>query len=711
MTTTVYKLYKKDVFALANTAIILHERAALVMNEYVRAKGYEVDAYDRSTWKYYMNLAGQYHPVDLDEINAINGGVSSYILIKTASNTGPVSTPYRRDLFEPFLGGDVVLANEYQMSGAYYQELIKTYPDYELLIRGIRYPIELTTSMRAKDGDLLFIGGYYRVYPTSDNSVFIFTRKTTTGLEDSLLIEPQETSLVKKIQQYINAFFVRWYTREYDITDDLHYPALLAMLYMHMPMQILNARLEACHTPEAHSYHIYSYLDSYGYLAKYASDLNLKEALWLYRNIDYIYKNIGKTSTFKSLLANLATPSGITLYSYDVGHDLGSQPENMLPDALVNRTPLNFLGIGSGKDKLTVAELLSRESKLAKDNVVGLHTDVVETDKTIVTAGANRYPTKYVESVMIDISDKTPFPLSKVLLNHWVYTASKGTYTGSVFVTHPVTGDRISLTPLNALILMYYCFNKGFSDFTLVHIPMIKANYVARGDVVPDGYPSVPTINDIRRYVAPSRVSDASLTALRGTSHTPYYFGSTETFFEGCLEIQQEMMRRYFLISAELDFRARAEFEIAMNLHYWISTPCVLSPTNQTYAAWFIENGISLGVLTRDEYINLGEQLLKEGTGLRDTQNKSLKRVQTAVMEIMRQLSSYSIHYNYSINDKTAITTNTNGLRLSNYRAKAKTTVLVRMPSVDVVKMVVSIPPLNRSLDTGLRTRVTVTPL
>lgn len=687
MLSTLFSVYKKQVFDLARTLIVNHRQAAMIMNVYVAAKGYPVDFTQPSTWKYYLNLAGQYHDVDLDEISLLNKGVSPYILIKTASDHGPVDTPLQRSLFEPPTG-DVSLANEYQATDVYFQELVNKYPQYELLIRGIRYPIPLAVSTRALDGEILFCGGYYRTYLAPEGEGFIFTKRAIDGLNDTVLIEPQERQFITQLQDWITAFFVRWYNKDYDQTDDMHFAVLIAMLYAHIPAAILNIRLAAAHTPEAHSYHITAFLEDHGYLGKYVPDLGTREVLWLYRNIRYIYENLGKSETFQLMLDNLVTPSGITLYGYSIRHDLGDQPENFEPNPLMLRETINFQGIGSGRGKLTVRDILDREISLARDNGQFIPQLTNEIEDNIRTSQGNRYPIKYIESVMTDITDRTAYPLSKVLINHWLFCATRGLYGGSIFVTHPVTGDRINLTLLNALILMFYCFNRGYANEDMEYIPTINALFVPRSNVYkPAGFPGIPTNSDIYKKVSSSRVSADTLQTLKGHFTPVYVHSSTDAFFRNCVDIQKEMTRKYFVVAKEEDFRHRGHLAMAMSMHYWLNVPCAMASTPTLYSDWLLENGISTTAMTQRDFADLGIQLLKQGTGVRETQNKKLQRLQTAVMEILKQLTSYSVQYRYSINDNAAITTNTSSLRLSNWRVKGHSKVFIRMPYTGVAKL------------------------
>lgn len=702
MISTLSQVYKTSVFLLAETLILKHHAAALIMNEYVQARGYAVTS-DPSTWKYYLNISGQYHQCDLDDLSLVNPSGSPYILIKTASPTGSVDTAFTRTL----LDGNISLANEYTYDSVYFQELLTRYKNYELLIRGIRYPIATAVALAASEGDILYCGGWFRHYATVGGEATFIQR--TTGINDGGLIEPQEQSLLPKLQQWITAFLIRWYNVDYNKTDDLHLTSLLGILYSNIPIVVNNIRLAMCHTPETHTYHIKAFLESNGKLSKYVPDLPLREVLFLYRNIRYIVANIGKQSTFDLLLDNLATPSGVSLYGYEFRHNLGSQPEELVPDPFLKRIPLNYQNVGGGKPKLSVAEMLDKERFLARDNGVAIEQTGFDIYDAAAAARGNRQPTKYIESVMTDTVERDAYPLSKVLFHNWVYTASHGLYNGTIGVTHPVSGDRILMTPLSALVLLFYCFNRGYSDITLDTVPVINALFIPRNDyAIPSGYSGIPTLSQQRVHTLTSDVSDAMLTELTGSVPPTVYYNSNDAFYSGSVAAQAEMTRRYRVVGTVEDFRIHGQMQMAMHTHYWLSVPCELAPAGQNYEAWFTDNAIALGTLTRQDYMALGTQLLKQGTGVKDGSTRKLQRLQTAVMEILKQLSSYSVQYNYSINDRPALTTNTSTLRLSNYRSSARVKVFVRMPVMSVNKIVVRPRPQLVRLDTGLTPVTTI---
>ena len=65
MSLNYYKLYVNQVLDLSKTMVIKVEAVADSINERLKATyGNVFDVDDKRTWKYYLNLSGQYHSTD-----------------------------------------------------------------------------------------------------------------------------------------------------------------------------------------------------------------------------------------------------------------------------------------------------------------------------------------------------------------------------------------------------------------------------------------------------------------------------------------------------------------------------------------------------------------------------------------------------------------------------------------------------------------------
>lgn len=671
MANTLYQLYLKKVFDLANTLVVKLDAIAEVINVYVKAYGFPVDENNRATWKYYMNLAGLYHPLDLYQLNLANGGgtASSRLLIKIAGTAGPIDAEFTTNLIDPVVG-DISIANEYRYGTEYYQDLVRRYPEHEDLILGILNPIPLSISINSADGALLYCGGYRLSVITDGLGTRTYYQKTQVeGRDDVLLIEDNESNLIDTIQHYINSVLVRWHNPDYAKPDEYYIHSVLGVLYANLPLRILNARLANCHTPMVHSYHVEEFLESHGYLGRYSNIIPLKQRLFLYRNLNYIEANAGKQSTMDLLIDNLLTPLKIPIAGYTLQHQMLKNPTTVVPTVVAVRNHINFKQAGSGDDTIDVDELLRREIPLARENRRDILAIGRAIDEQVATANTNFLPTKVLESAMLDTSDRLPFPFSNVLLNLWLYTAATGTYTGTIFVTNPATADRLHLTPLNAFILMVYCINRGWADTALTTIPHISARLIPKA--------TLPTVAELKYITERQHITDADLAALTGTQGNPNFtFNSSDNFYTGARAIHTELMRRYHVYVQKENLDARAQLEMACSLFYNLETDCTLSTLS--YDDWLHLNGIVLDNLDRDQFVTLALEIIKQATGNRENNNEYLNQLQKAIIAILKQFSSYTVQFIRSINDGPARMVDPKTIRLGNIGAYQRA--LIRLP-------------------------------
>lgn len=723
MSSTLYQTYRRRVLALANTLVIRMDAIAITMNRYVEAYGYPVDWSNRATWRYYLNLAGQYHPLDKALLKADNANGSEYLQIKLAGTHGPVDGDFTTSLVGGVMG-DTAIAGEYQWGGTYYNDLVSRYPEYETLILGILNPIPLSVSTTAPDGAILYCGSYTRntvIDALGKRTIYTLSGVTTP------LIEPNESNLIESLQKYIDGYLIRWHNPDYAFTDDLYIPGMLGVLYLQIPLQVMNIRLANCHTPRVHSYHVREHLESHGELAKHLPALSLKESLWLYRNIRYIESNVGKQSTFDALVDNLATPSGVPLSGYTVQHNTDDLVTDLVAKPVGLRHVINFRQTGLGRDVVSIANLLRKQIPVAKDNYRDLDNVNQEVSTDIVLANDNVLQTKIVESAMLDIADRLPYPLAEVLLDQWIYTATHDIYQGTVYVNHPITGDRLHLTPLNALTLLFYCMNRGYSNLTLDTVPQLTSRLTPRWGVSPSTlYSETLSVTDSRW------VSELELIALIGTVPTVPVINSTDAFYEYSVTVHQELLRRYAVcngsLTQSLGFRiepispdgvlpvvyavfddkpkadhyiGRGHLEYAMSRLYQPTVVCTLS--TDTYVDWLHAIGFDNSDLEREDYVTLAKDLLQQGTGNRIVTNAQLKALQNAVISIMAQFSSYAVQYIHSINSGPALMMDPKTTRYGDPSVKLKA--LVRVPTQ--VTTVLDIRPVShQSLDIYINSTV-----
>lgn len=618
MSSTRYELYRQQVFELARTLVIKYHPIGVAINRGLYADGYQTDADNLASWKYYQNLAGVRYSTDpIMTIKAIENGVIQDIEF-TRENLVNRSTTKR----------------EYFFGSRFYNDLLRRYPTEEMRIMGVLYPI-----VDGHNTSIAIAESIQKAIEAEDGTILRF---------NSDLVEENETNLIPQLETWIKRFLDRWCIQEYASTDDFYIASMLSILYANLPMVIMNIRLANCKTNFAHSFHIREYLESNGKLGYYVDFLNKKQALWLYRNIRYINRNAGKQSTFESLVQNLLTERQLPLAKYDARHNLSQQPTQLYPDVEMFRTPVNFRQVGVGSDSLTVADVLTKEMTLGQEGSLIVADEDLVISSEIKNSLSNDLPTKVLESSVLDLTDSVTYPLADVLLYNWAYRCSVNKYSAPVYFTHPRTGERVLLTAKDAFILYLYCYNyaechlPNGDPFIMATIPVFTVLNIFRE--------TAPNLGQLKNTVDVSLVSDDLLDLLlEDPLDLSEDYLSTDDFYTAMSAVQQRMMHFRSLWARQQDYRVRGYMEFAANM-FFKDVEVSLAPADTLYVDWITEKGIDLQDLSVSDYRSIYLELLRNGTGAGENISKSLRELHAAMISLMVQLSSYSVQYLKSIN-------------------------------------------------------------
>lgn len=607
------QVYINQCIQLASTLTIKSQESVDGLNQYVQDY-YGSSAFDETdptTWKYYLNVAGQYHATDsLMQVKSLD---TMEIIDFTVDN----------------LKLHTATAAAYQFGTWEYQQLVTQYPKQVFLILGIIYPVDMQAAINAADGNILG-------WPSS-------------------LIEPNEFSLVQRLQHWIKAFKVRWFNPQYGISDELYFTVQNANLYYGLLMAIISYRLAACGTAEAHSYHVRQYLASHLGLDAYYDQLTLVQSIWLYRNINYIERNAGKQSTFRTLIQKLLTDRGIPLAAYVMNHDVSDMPDSLYPAIEFDAVPLN-LGYNAVADTTwTLDQMLNNEQPIAGGNAL-IQPDVEANIQTrMENSRSNTLQTKVLNSAMIDMTGSAPYTLEDILLHHWAFFSSRDLYTAFLVVNNPVTGEPIvPMTAKDGFAFMIYCFcqSVGF-DLTNEAVPSVIATRVQR---IP-----TPSVADVMSVVDASLVTqDIALEAL---SWQPAIVPmiSVDAFCATANAIWQAATNQWKLIAFQ-------EHQVRRGMVYGLveriysdnviqlgdgTSSGNVNGSGETYAQWFKLRNIDISVFSADDYGLMYQSLVEAATGVNLQSTQSVANLQAAMLAMMQKLSSYSIQFISEINDST----------------------------------------------------------
>lgn len=600
MTSNYYAVYIEKVRALAATLVIKTADAADAINKGIAGEygSNAVNSLDPRTWKYYLNLSGEYHPLD------------------TVMTVTSLDTQEEISFTKDNLRIHRATARAYVYGTRKYLELVARYPTQVALINGVLYPVDIDYAIDADDGTILG-------WPAD-------------------LIEVNEYTLMERLQEWVHNMRARWWNPQYGVSDELYLPAFLGILYLGLVPAILNLRLESCKTNEAHSYHVREYLGSHGIPDEYLVFLTTKQALWLYRNIAYIERNSGQQNVFEWCTEHIMTERRLPLDRYVMRHDLSEMPDAITPTLAFERTSVNMDFVAGNDPVITLGQLLNKERSLALQNPIYVDEDQSEINEQLTTSTANVLPTKVLESQMVDYSDSTPHTLEDTLLNHWIFLASKsGYYTPYIRVTDAKTGEPIPMTVKEAVVFMIYAVCKS-ELVTPIDIPLIAARRVQR---IP-----TPSVDELYSVCDHSIVPREVIEAAWSIQPEIVPMISTEAFLEKGQEIFVAANKQRDLVAYQEEYRRRGYVAGAVEQLYSTNLCEVADEAGQTFHDWFTLRNIAYQDYTTDEWGLMYLDVIKKATGLDLVNTQSLKALQAAMVSLLARLSAYNVQFLAEIN-------------------------------------------------------------
>lgn len=442
MSNNVLELYGKKCKDLISSMVIKSGiTAERVNNEIVVRHSTEdfyipnIDPYSPRTWRYYMNVAGLYHAEDtimrvvsLDTTDLIDFTVENLKIHKATARAYAVGQPK-------------------------YKELLQQYPKQSNLIRGILNPCNIDEAIKAEDGKILAY--------------------------DKTLVEENEYDLIPRLQEEIYAILNQYNVAGYNIVSDLFPAQLYALLAMRLVTKVMTIRLGNCNTNQAHSFHVGQYLISNGFKNSEIAAMTLWQRLYLYRNIRYLRINQGQQKTFKKSMDAMLTQRDIPLAEYQMHHDISVMPNQLTPSIVYKTRALNATIRSMNVETITTEQLLTREDTLAVNNPDVKAETVPIAVQQMQKATTGNVLTKALQSTVYDETNSGEFRLADVMLSHLIDWTDLGIYKSVINIVHPVTGETVTLSGQDAIVLMLFCQNKLAGGKSNV-IPAIQATRVQR---------------------------------------------------------------------------------------------------------------------------------------------------------------------------------------------------------------------------------------
>jgi hypothetical protein len=636
-----YQIYTDSTLSLAETIVVKFSDAASAINYLVMSKLGEtsVNLEEPTTWKYYQNIEGSYHLSD------------------TRMTVVSIDTQVEMEFNKANLSVSPLTRVAYEYGQKKYRELVSLYPDQEQLILGILYPANINEAIAAKDGTILN-------YP-------------------SFLIEDNEYTLISKLQEWIYKYIYRWVNTQFSISDDLYVAAYIAQLHLNMVQALFTFRLEACKTNEAHSFHIRQYLASHNRLDKYLDNLTKEQSLFLYRNILYIQRNCGSVNTFEWLIENLLTNRNIYAYNFSMRHNL----ENMIASDLISvnslypeigflKKPLNLASDSIDKSLHTLDYIIKDINPVAIGNPdyhlnnKQIIREQLEDSKSGVVA------TKILQTYTVEHPLDTDYNLEDVLFNHWINWGLNNNYSGNIILTLPKDKSKFVLSILESVILFTYCIYKS-RNITLTTLPDIITSRIVRSPL--------PSLNEIKQKIETSYYKDSKIQRQIDTMIESYPVENTEDFYSECYNIFEANRQNYLINTCEGNILSRG---YAQACSYLLFHDVLVNNQNivSNYDQWLIDNGFDFSNYLDSDYFTLAAVVLNEATGISKHKKKSIKDIQSTMVEILKKLSSYSILISQESDTTGLFSVSARSIRANTVLTEEKTDAFVNVCSVDVIK-------------------------
>lgn len=602
---------------------------------YAQALG-EYDETDPTTWKYYLNICGEYY--SSDELMYVTSLDTLETILFSKENL-----VYHR-----------ATARAYAFGTTYYKELVAKYPQQEQLIRGILYPADMQEAIKAEDGKIL-------TYPPQ-------------------FVESTEPSFIPRLQEWIDGFMARWHNVQYANFDNLYNAGVYGVMFAMMPGAIENIRQGLTRTYEAHSYHVREYLSSNSKIGQYYNYLTRRQAMYFYRNLKYIQTNAGCNDILDELIQRCMTERNLPIAHFTMLHSTEEMPGSLTPEAVFYKKPLNTVGNIDGRYYYSLKEVFDVTENMALGNSPYREGLELDAQKSTESTSNPVVPTKLLESAVIDYTDSERFRMVDLVLNHWLWLSTTDYYRAFVTFTIPATGLNVSLSAKDAFIFYAYALVKGYG-YEMDELPRVVANRVC--------HLSRPTLEDIQAMVPKEMRSHPSLAEFISVIPAISPVISVEAFRETCVDLFKAANTQFAISALEETMNARGYLEGAYS-RCWQDAVIDLAETpGQKYADWFAERNIVVHEYSQSQLAEIAKVILKEAVGENLASNITLKDIQNAMCSIILRLSSYSIQINKNINTGPVIDAGQIQIRADNLVAGSDSLIYHEVPTADPENVVV----------------------
>lgn len=593
--------YYRDTFSLVRTMVIKIGALADRDNEVLKAANYPVSS-DKRTWRYYMNLNGDYHPTD-------------DMMVVTSIDTGE-----EINFTKEVLLNHIATLREYQKGGHWYTRLMEAYPHQPALINGILSPIPYEETIEAED---------YKILRWNKN-----------------LVLWNEDQLIPKLQRHITANVAMMFKNDYITTDDLMLTLMLRKLYAMVTEVIHAIRLEDAFTRHAHEFFVWSHIDSFGDFSQYKASLTRPQIMWLFRNIAWLKNNPGQMYSFNKLVANILTPGAIPIAKYDMVESTETILEDLTPNPLYRRMNLNLIeDYGRTPEFIETEVMINKQQTQAKENYPNTSIYLEDALKKGKFSLHSELPTKALESSMMDYTNRHADTLMSVAYNEWIYLAGNGKFKGRSVVVDPKSGKqhRIPVTDLYHLWKYLVVSSRGIEPTKID-----KVYYQNVSKIKP------PTIAQLRDMGGPAFIDPKLAADIRALWDPVAVFVAPDYLIQYAFQVYDWMWAHKKIYSQFYDLNKRARVKHTTKLMY--ASGIVKLGSYTDYRTLLNDYKFDFSEYTAEEKKGFAWEIFKRVTGWDTNTQPSMRVKQSDLIDIMMELSSYTIHTIKEMDDGTDVT-------------------------------------------------------
>lgn len=409
-------LYTIEIFDFLKTVTI---KGSFIGDQIVSTikNKYNIDITDDEFNPYYINMCGEYSQFD------------TKIYIESIDTNSQILFSKDNLLLHP------KTAKKYKLPDKKLKELCSLYPKQQHLIESIVYPVDnINTAINAKNFEIL----------SYDSSLL------QTNEVDSLIQCLYDTVEIFKTNFYIEEFF---YENTYPIV-------MWDFMWKYLYFALYKQRISNIKTPSVHINHIWSYLTSKG-LNDYRSILSIEQQYWLYKNIDYLFRNQGKNSNLQLLAENILSSYSVELKQKSIFLNYKEGilspepiPEVISEDIYTETNPSQNLGVKYE----SLPTLIEREfdNNLRPTNDI----DIVNYAHNKFTRNFSTYhPTRVIEI------NKKPMWVDyeslyvRFIIENYIYRYKEGDLNYKILVELNTVGSSKILTVGECFALFNYCLH------------------------------------------------------------------------------------------------------------------------------------------------------------------------------------------------------------------------------------------------------------